>query len=163
MGYLLHQVFAPASLRVAIGVLVLLLSAAMILLRPRPRPLGDGMLLLAGLASGVLGGAVGIAGPPVALLFLLTATDMEQSRATLGLGLFIVCLVAVCAFAVGGQLTIPVLVLAGLALPVVMLGDSLGNLLFLRHGRQGALRVSIVLTAVVGASSLGRGIAAMLP
>ena len=135
-GYWLHTAVGDAGLRLGMGLLVLALSAAMLLITPRPRPLTLPALALAlaGLASGLLGGAVGIAGPPVVLLFVLTATDMGQARATLALGLLTVCLLAACAYLFGGHITRPVLLLFALALPVVFLGDSLGNRLFARYG-----------------------------
>ena len=157
-GYWLHTVVGDAGLRLGMGLLVLALSAAMLLITPRPRPLTLPALALAGLASGLLGGAVGIAGPPVVLLFVLTATDMGQARATLALGLLTVCLLAACAYLAGGHITRPVLLLFALALPVVLLGDSLGNRLFARHGGQAARRVSVALTCAVGLLSIARGL-----
>lgn len=158
VGYWLHTVISDAGLRLVMGLLVLALSAAMLLIPPRPQVLTLPALTLAGLASGVLGGAVGIAGPPVVVLFMLTATDMGQSRATLALGLLTVCLMAACAYLFGGHITAPVLLLFALALPVVLLGDTLGNRLFARYGGQAARRVSVVLTCGLGILSITRAL-----
>lgn len=158
VGYWLHTVIGDAGLRLGIGMLVLALSAAMLLIPPRPQALTLPALTLAGLASGVLGGAVGIAGPPVVVLFMLTATDMGQARATLALGLLTVCLMAACAYLFGGHITSPVLLLFALALPVVLLGDTLGNRLFARYGGQAARRVSVVLTCGLGILSITRAL-----
>ncbi len=158
VGYWLHTVIGDAGLRLVMGLLVLALSAAMLLIPPRPQVLTLPALTLAGLASGVLGGAVGIAGPPVVVLFMLTATDMGQSRATLALGLLTVCLMAACAYLFGGHITAPVLLLFALALPVVLLGDTLGNRLFARYGGQAARRVSVVLTCGLGILSITRAL-----
>ena len=106
----------------------------------------------------MLGGAVGIAGPPVVVLFMLTATNMGQARATLALGLLTVCLMATCAYLFGGHITSPVLLLFALALPVVLLGDTLGNRLFARYGGQAARRVSVVLTCGLGILSITRAL-----
>ena len=157
-GYWLHTMVGDAGLRLGMGLLVLALSAAMFLIAPRPQALTLPALALAGLASGVLGGAVGIAGPPVVLLFMLTATDMGQARATLALGLLTVCLLAACAYLVGGHITVPVLLLFALALPVVLLGDTLGNRLFARYGGHGVRRVSVALTCGVGLLSIARSL-----
>jgi uncharacterized membrane protein YfcA len=161
-GYWLHTMVGDAGLRLVMGLLVLALSAAMllILLRPRPRALTLSALALAlaGLASGVLGGAVGIAGPPVVLLFMLTATDVSQTRATLALGLLTVCLLAACAYLFGGHITQPVLLLFALALPVVLLGDTVGNRLFARYGGHAARRVSAALTCGLGFLSIARAL-----
>lgn len=158
VGYWLHTLISDAGLRLVMGLLVLALSAAMLLIPPRPQVLTLPALTLAGLASGVLGGAVGIAGPPVVVLFMLTATDMGQSRATLALGLLTVCLMAACAYLFGGHITAPVLLLFALALPVVLLGDTLGNRLFARYGGQAARRVSVVLTCGLGILSITRAL-----
>ncbi|MDH4479589.1 MAG: sulfite exporter TauE/SafE family protein [Rhodoferax sp.] len=155
-GYWLHTMVSDAGLRLGMGLLVLALSAAMLLIPPRPRALTLPALALAGLASGVLGGAVGIAGPPVVLLFVLTATDMGQARATLALGLLSVCLLAAGAYLLGGRITQHVLLLFALALPVVLLGDTLGNRLFARYGGHAARRVSVALTCAVGLLSMAR-------
>ena len=158
VGYWLHTVIGDAGLRLVMGMLVLALSAAMLLIPPRPQTLTLPALALAGLASGVLGGAVGIAGPPVVVLFMLTATDMGQARATLALGLMTVCLMATCAYLFGGHITSPVLLLFALALPVVLLGDTLGNRLYARYGGQAARRVSVVLTCGLGILSITRAL-----
>ena len=158
VGYWLHTAIGDAGLRLVMGLLVLALSATMLLIPPRPQALTLPALTLAGLASGVLGGAVGIAGPPVVVLFMLTATDMGQARATLALGLLTVCLMATCAYLFGGHITAPVLLLFALALPVVLLGDTLGNRLFARYGGQAARRVSVVLTCGLGILSITRAL-----
>lgn len=158
VGYWLHTVIGDAGLRLVMGLLVLALSAAMLLIPPRPQVLTLPALTLAGLASGVLGGAVGIAGPPVVVLFMLTATDMGQARATLALGLMTVCLMATCAYLFGGHITPPVLLLFTLALPVVLLGDTLGNRLFARYGGQAARHVSVILTCCLGILSITRAL-----
>ncbi|PUE39699.1 hypothetical protein B9Z50_13305 [Limnohabitans sp. Bal53] len=158
VGYWLHTAIGEAGLRLVMGLLVLALSAAMLLIPPRPQALTLPALTLAGLASGVLGGAVGIAGPPVVVLLMLTATDMGQARATLALGLLTVCLMAACAYLFGGHITAPVLLLFALALPVVLLGDTLGNRLFVRYGGQAARLVSVVLTCVLGILSIARAL-----
>lgn len=158
VGYWLHTVIGDAGLRFVMGLLVLALSTTMLLIPPRPQTLTLQALALAGLASGVLGGAVGIAGPPVVVLFMLTATDMGQARATLALGLLTVCLMATCAYLFGGHITLPLLLLFSLALPVVLLGDTLGNRLFARYGGQAARRVSVVLTCGLGILSITRAL-----
>ena len=157
-GYWLHTVVGEGGLRLGMGLLVLTLSAAMALIQPRPHIVTWPALALAGLASGVLGVAVGIAGPPVVLLFVLTATDMGQARATLALGLLTVCLLATCTYWFGGHITPHVLLLFALALPVLMLGDTLGNHLFARYGGQAARRVSVALTFGLGLLSVARGL-----
>ncbi len=157
-GYWLHTMVGDAGLRLGMGLLVLALSAAMLLIPPRLQALTLPALALAGLASGVLGGAVGIAGPPVVLLFMLTATDMGQVRATLALGLLTVCLLAAGAHLFGGHITWPILLLFALALPVVLLGDTLGNRLFTRYGGQAARHVSVALTCAVGLLSVARSL-----
>ncbi len=157
-GYWLHTMVGDAGLRLVMGLLVLALSAAMLLILPRPRALTLPALALAGRASGLVGGAVGISGPPVVLLFMLTATDMSQARATLALGLLTVCLLAGCAYLFGGHITPPVLLLFALALPVVLLGDTLGNRLFARYGGHAARRVSVALTCGLGLLSIARSL-----
>lgn len=158
VGFWLHTVVGNVGLRLAMGLLVLALSVTMHLIPPRPQTLSLRALALAGLASGVLGGAVGIAGPPVVLLFMLTATEISQARATLALGVLTVCLIAACAYLLGGYITLPVLLIFAVALPVVMLGDTLGNRLFARFGGQAARRMSIALTCGVGLLSIARAL-----
>ena len=160
-GYLMHLALGETGLRILMGTLVVLLALAMLLATPRPRPLSTRALAWAGFASGVLGGSMGIAGPPVVLLFVLTATDMNRARATLGLGLFVVCLTATCAFALGGHVTLPHLMLAGLALPLVLAGDRLGNFLFGRYGGSASRRLSVCLTCLVGMGCMVQGLAAL--
>ena len=158
VGYWLHTVVEDTGLRLGMGLLVLALSLAMHWITPRPQTLSMSGLALAGLASGVLGGALGIAGPPVVVVFMLTATDMREARATLALGLLTVCLLAACAYLFGGHITLPVILLFAMALPVVVLGDTLGNRLFARYGGQVARRISVALTSGVGLLSIARAL-----
>lgn len=160
-GYCLHQVINDSTLRISIGILVLGLSAAMYFVQPRARSLSMVALAIAGFASGVLGGAMGIAGPPVVLLFVLTATDMTKARATLALGLLTVCLVAAVAYLAGGGITHSVWLLFAIALPIVLIGDTVGNRLFARYGGHTSRKMSIVLSCLVGVLSIWRGLAAV--
>jgi uncharacterized membrane protein YfcA len=155
LGYGIHQGLPTATLRLMMGFLVVALSLAMALIRSHPRPMSRGWLLAAGLASGVMGGLFGIAGPPVVLLFLATATDMREARATLGLGLFVVSGLAVLFYSVGGYVDGHVLLLALLALPAVLGGDTLGNRLFNRFPKLAFKGLSVAVTCGVGLVNLG--------
>jgi uncharacterized membrane protein YfcA len=161
LGVWLHGLIGDAVLRVTTGALVLALSAAMALVRPRPAPLDRPTLAAAGLASGVMGGAVGIAGPPVVLLFFMRARRIDEVRATLGLGLFVNSAMAAVAFGVKGAIDSTTLLLTALAVPLLLAGERLGRQLLARQGAHAARRVSVALTVTVGLVCFGRGLLAL--
>jgi hypothetical protein len=73
----------------------------------------------------------------------------------LGLGLFVVSGLAVLFYSVGGYVDSHVLLLALLALPAVLGGDTFGNRLFARFPKLAFKGLSVGVTCTVGLVNLG--------
>jgi uncharacterized protein len=108
-------------------------------------------LMLAGGASGIMGAAVGIHGPPISLVF--QNTEPRVARAMLGAFFSVAYLGAVVTLAAVGVFGVAQLVRAALLLPGVAIGLALAPLLapFIDAKR---LRIAILAVAVLSAIAL---------
>jgi uncharacterized membrane protein YfcA len=154
---------APAD-AVRIGIAVVIALAALLLLRartPRPTPRGPATIGIGGVA-GLLNGAFGISGPPIALFFLGTDRGTHVARASMMACFLVLDLVAVASFGVGGLLDRAVLGTVLFCLPALAIGSWLGHRLF--HGsdlstfRTRVLWILLALAIVTAA----RGLAGLL-
>lgn len=147
-----------------VGIAVVIALAAVLLLRTRgtrPAP-GDAATVGVGGIAGLLNGAFGISGPPIALFFLGTERGAHVSRASMMACFLALDLVAVASFGVGGLIDRDVLVTVLFCLPALAIGSWIGHRLF--HGsdtskfRTRVLWVLLVLALVTAA----RGLAGLL-
>ena len=124
---------APADL-VRVGIAIVIAAAALLLLRAggqRPAPSTPATVAIGGVA-GLLNGAFGISGPPIALFFLSSERGAAVSRASMMACFLVLDAVAVASFGVGGLVDRQVLVAVGLCLPALAVGSWLGHRAF--HG-----------------------------
>jgi len=123
--------FADGSvLRRVIGVCVMVMGLLMMSgwRYHGSRPLG--LNLLVGLLSGLLKGATGMSGPPVILYLLSGPEAAAQHRANLILYFGLIGIVAVIPPVWGGLVGLPVLMMAGLMLPLLLLSVPVGARMF---------------------------------
>ena len=147
-----------------IGIAVVIALAAILLLRARgTRPVpGDAATVGVGGIAGLLNGAFGISGPPIALFFLGTERGAHVSRASMMACFLALDLVAVASFGVGGLIDRDVVVTVLFCLPALAIGSWIGHRLF--HGsdtskfRTRVLWILLVLAFVTAA----RGLAGLL-
>jgi hypothetical protein len=153
----------PADLA-RVGIAIVIALAAMLLLRSkgtRPAP-GDAATVGVGGIAGLLNGAFGISGPPIALFFLGTERGAHVSRASMMACFLALDLVAVASFGVGGLIDRDVLITVLFCLPALAIGSWIGHRLF--HGsdtskfRTRVLWILLVLALVTAA----RGLAGLL-
>lgn len=149
----------PAPMRMAIAVVVLM--AAVLLwhgfaLRRVP---GSGATVLTGILCGLLGGSVGIAGPPAILLYFSSPAAVAVSRASLIVFLSGTDLFGLAASAHRGLITQEVTLRAALLVPVVLAGVALGNRRFIRTQPETFRRFVLLL---LGALSIGLFVRAAL-
>ena len=159
----LALIAVPADLA-RVGIAVVIAAAALMLLRAsgaRPSPSAPATVAIGGVA-GLLNGAFGISGPPIALFFLGTERGAAVSRASMMACFLVLDLVAVGSFAVGGLIDRGVLATVGLCLPALALGSWLGHRAF--HGSDVSrfrVRVLWILFALALVTGL-RGAAGLL-
>jgi uncharacterized membrane protein YfcA len=143
-----------------IGIALVIAVAAVLLLRSsgtRPAP-GDAATVGIGGVAGLLNGAFGISGPPVALFFLGTERGAHVSRASMMACFLVLDLVAVASFGVGGLIDRDVLVTVLFCLPALAIGSWVGHRMF--HGsdtskfRTRVLWILLLLALVTAARGL---------
>jgi uncharacterized membrane protein YfcA len=158
---LLLQVDADA-LRLAIGVLVVLLASPLLLEFRRP-VVREGLAALGvGFASGVLGGATSMGGPPVVLLGVNQAWTKESFRANL-LAFFVISNTSsLLNLGRSGALTVEVLTLDAYLLPATALGVLAGSWLFKRISADRFRRLVVFLVIATGLLSIWTGGRALL-
>ena len=153
----------PADLA-RVGIAVVIAAAALLLLRStgaRPSP-GNAATVGVGGIAGLLNGAFGISGPPVALFFLGTERGAHVSRASMMACFLALDLVAVASFGVGGLINRDVLITVLFCLPALAVGSWIGHRLF--HGSDTTkfrTRVLWILFALAIVTGL-RGIAGLV-
>lgn len=152
-------VHVPADLA-RVGIAIVIAGAALLLLRagrPRPAP-GKAATVGIGGIAGLLNGAFGISGPPVALFFLGTERGAHVSRASMMACFLVLDLVAVASFGVGGLIDRDVLVTVLFCLPALAIGSWIGHRMF--HGsdtskfRTRVLWILLLLALVTAARGL---------
>ncbi|PHK94952.1 hypothetical protein CR162_10990 [Pseudoroseomonas rhizosphaerae] len=138
-----------ATLRRAIGLLVLVFG--LLLMSPwryhGRRPLG--LNLAIGTVSGLMKGATGMSGPPVILYLLSGPEAVAQHRANLILYFGLIGIVAVIPPLWGGLIGLPALVMTALMLPVLLLAVPVGARMF--HVLPVAWYRRLALLALMGA------------
>jgi len=153
----------PADLA-RVGIAIVIALAAILLLRSkgtRPAP-GDAATVGVGGIAGLLNGAFGISGPPIALFFFGTERGAHVSRASMMACFLALDLVAVASFGVGGLIDRDVLITVLFCLPALAIGSWIGHRLF--HGsdtskfRTRVLWILLILALVTAA----RGLAGLL-
>jgi uncharacterized membrane protein YfcA len=111
---------------------------------------------LFGFFGGCLGAAFGPSGPAVIVYTSLQAWNKDEIKATLQ-GFFVVSgLMIVCAHAISGVTTLPVLRFYGVSLPALILGTYVGSYFYGMIGEQWYRRVMFILLAFLGAFMIYR-------
>ncbi|ASO20181.1 hypothetical protein FHR81_000135 [Actinoalloteichus hoggarensis] len=140
-GALLVAVLSPDAVTVVLAAVVLL-GTVISALGWTPHPTRPA-LLLAGAASGVMGTATSIGGPPMALVW--QRLSGARLRAMMSAFFLVGCLLSLTALAIVGELTVDGIAAAAPLIPFVLLG-YLGSRLLgraLDHGRLRVLALSV--------------------
>ncbi|MEE9428435.1 MAG: sulfite exporter TauE/SafE family protein [Paracoccaceae bacterium] len=148
--FILTQV-APEVFRYGLSVITGLLLVMLIMGLRYSGTLSRPMVYGTGVVSGFLGGAVGVAGPPVIMLYMASENPPKVIRANITIYLLVIDIAMLAMFWLFGQLVASAFVL-GLLLAVPYL---LGNLLGAKMFRPEAERIyRIVAYAIIGVSAL---------
>ena len=150
--------FSANAMRVLIG--LVLLGAVLALWRGyrfKKRP-PTGAQVGIGVASGILNGATAMGGPPVILFFLASPEGVAVGRASLLVYFFFISLWSIAAQAVAGLLDLKVVVLALLMIPVMAIGNIIGDRMFNRAKAETYQRVALAFLSLIGLLAIGRAI-----
>lgn len=156
MWLLLH--LPIASVRLGLGVMVLIATA--ITWRPVAHrgPLATGWALLAGACSGLSNGLAAMAGPPAIVYFLAAERDRTRMRSSLMAFFPLASLLAVPAAVWTGMLGLSSVLLAALGLPLMVVGGWFGTWLFRRYGQTAYRPIAIAALLLTAAAAIARGL-----
>ncbi|MCJ9427730.1 sulfite exporter TauE/SafE family protein [Kordiimonas marina] len=142
----------PATFKLAIGLSVMAACVVLSRFHPKDRKPGGPTAWGAGLSSGLLNGALAIPGPPVIVYAMAAFHKPAVSRAFL-MGFFLFSSsFATLGYAAHGVIDLHVLSLFGLALPMMLMGDKAGAVLFARYGGDSYRKIAITALFAVGLS-----------
>jgi uncharacterized membrane protein YfcA len=150
--------FSANVMRIMIGLVLLLAVLALwrgYKFKQRP-PTGAQVGI--GVASGLLNGATAMGGPPVILFFLASPEGVAVGRASLLVYFFFISAWSIITQAVAGLLDLKVLVLALLMIPVMAVGNVLGDRLFNRAKAATYQRVALAFLLVIAILAIARAI-----
>lgn len=149
-------------MRVIIAVIVLFSAVAIgsgFRLRRAP---GSRATLAVGAASGLLGGATAMAGPPVILFYLGAGTAVHVGRASLMAFFALVDTAAIGIAASAGLVGKTLLTLALICLPALVLGQGIGARLFRSPLQRHYRAVSLVVLVAISIAALAQSLPALL-
>ena len=161
LGVLLQSLFDPDPLRLLIGAVVTLVGLTM--LAGLKREIADERLAsgVAGSLGGTMNGLIGMAGPPVILLFANQGMPAREFRANIVTYFTLITGIALIAFGLDGALTTDVFELALVTVPATSLGVVLGIRLHGHVPLELFHRVSLVLVVAAGGTVLVAGLVAL--
>ncbi|MCB9958963.1 MAG: sulfite exporter TauE/SafE family protein [Rhodospirillaceae bacterium] len=148
-----------AVLTVAIGLLVLAVTALMAAGWRYRGHIGLWATLATGATAGFLGGAIGIAGPPVILFWLAGQADAVRVRANLFAYFGCSSVISLTTLTVAGLFTGEVLWLTLILAPVFALALMLGGRLFRRADERVFRLVALGIVGLVGLAAVVSGLA----
>jgi hypothetical protein len=155
--YALKQI-PTRGLSICVGVIMVAFTSYQFLARPEPRSFGRRLTVLAGFCSGLLGGSLGVGGPPVIVYTALQPWTKDQAKATLACFFALSGLAVIATQAASGMITGSVLHLYALSLPALLSGIFLGTRAYERLSDHGYRRLALVLVFVLGCMMLYRNI-----
>jgi uncharacterized membrane protein YfcA len=150
-GVVIFEKVDEDTLRIGVGVIVLIATFAIFRSPEIDRGHdGLGLRMAAGAISGAIGSSTSLSGPPIVLYLVGRVREIDAFRATV-LAYFVPSSVIVLvSYAIVGQITRDVLLMAAVATPAVLIGNPVGAWLR-RHLDAERFRV-VVLAVLVGAS-----------
>lgn len=163
LGTYLLMVMSPPALRIVIGAVVLITSAALLLglsVRIDRERLAS---IPVGILSGLLQGSVTMSGPPVILFFQNQKMPRDSFRANLVAYFLATNIITIGIFAAGGIMTPSSALPAIYLLPGLLLGLALGIFASGRIPEARFRRIALLLVAAAGISSLVSGIMGLSP
>lgn len=149
--------YLPANIMRALIGLVLLLAVLALWrgYRFKQRPPTSAQLGI-GFLSGLLNGSTAMGGPPVILFFLASPEGVAVGRASLLVYFFFISAWSIVTQAVAGLLDLKVVVLALLMIPIMAVGNIIGDRLFDRSNASTYQRVALGFLLAIAILAIGR-------
>ncbi len=156
LGVFVLNVTAPSVLRIAIGVVIVVMG--LLSLRESRLPIATfpGSGIFYGFATCLTTTAISIGGPLVGIYAVAQQWPPPTARAALAVMFTVSSLLAVALFAFTGLYTRDTLINAGMLLPGLLAGFGIAQMLVGRLNQQAFRRVVIVLVVLAGSVLLGR-------
>jgi uncharacterized membrane protein YfcA len=148
----------PAQMRISISLMVLVASILLMRGFAWKRMPGIILILITGLACGMLNGAAAIGGPPVILFYLSSPAGVKTSRASIiayFLGIDTLCLIMA---AVQGLTTFQTLLLTAVCLVPLLLGITIGSRMFIKIDQAAFRHHVLILLILLSIAGLIRSI-----
>ena len=148
----------PAPMRISISLMVLIASILLMRGFAWKRMPGIILILITGLACGMLNGAAAIGGPPVILFYLSSPAGVKTSRASIiayFLGIDTLCLIMA---AVQGLTTFQTLLLTAVCLVPLLLGITVGSRMFIKIDQASFRRHVLILLILLSIAGLFRSV-----
>lgn len=155
--YLVGAVSADA-MRLLVGAAVIFSTVALAVGTKLNRDPRSHELVCAGALSGLMQGAVAMAGPPIILLILSSTWTAARCRATLSFVFLLLGSVSLVFGAIHGIVTTQSLVIALLTMPGLLLGQWFGTYLFERIDGKRYRGISVICVTVAGVLVVLRGL-----
>lgn len=155
--YLLASI-PPAPMRISISLIVLIASILLMRGFAWKRMPGIVLILVTGLACGMLNGAAAIGGPPVILFYLSSPAAIKTSRASIiayFLGIDTMCLFMA---AIQGLTTFKTLFLTAVCLIPLLLGITVGSRMFIKIDQASFQRHVLTLLMLLSIAGFFRSI-----
>ena len=156
LGVFVLNVTAPGVLRIAIGVVIVVMG--LLSLRELKIPIATfpGSGFVYGFLTCLTTTAIGIGGPLGGIYAVGQRWPTQTMRAALAIMFSVSSLLAVVLFAFTGLYTRDTLINAGILLPGLLIGFGIANMLVGRLNQQAFRRVVVVLVLLAGCMLLGR-------
>jgi len=157
-GVYLLATIPAAPMRISISLMVLIASISLMRGFAWKRMPGIILILITGLACGMLNGAAAIGGPPVILFYLSSPAGVKTSRASIiayFLGIDTLCLIMA---AVQGLMTFQTLLLTVVCLVPLLLGITIGSRMFIKIDQTSFRRHVLILLILLSIAGLFRSI-----
>ncbi|MDA9919318.1 sulfite exporter TauE/SafE family protein [Porticoccaceae bacterium] len=153
VGVLLLTWISSRWFRLTAGLAVLIACVALIA-RPSQTPINRGFKGLFGLTAGIMNGFLAMPGPPILIYAMLTEPDLKRTRALMHLMLMGSAILVLLSYFAVGYLSYEIIQYYLLALPIMILGDKLGNHLFQLYGAEMYRKVALLLLFTVGIAAI---------
>lgn len=157
-GVFLLGVLPADVMRLIVGGAVIFSTVALAMGRKLYRDPKPYELVGAGALSGLMQGAVAMAGPPIILLILASSWSAARCRATLSFTFLLLGTASLVFGTLHGIVNKESLVIAIVTVPGLLLGQAIGAYLFVRIDGQRYRSVSTICVAVAGLLVVVRGL-----
>lgn len=160
-GTLILKFINPAYIQLIWGVLIILIVAALIRGFEFRIRSDINAMTLSGLLGGVLAGATGITGPPVAIILSSMKTPKEKFNAIISVFIFFAVTYALVFYLISGLVRAETFLLALCSVPALLAGLHMGDRLVSRISQKTFTRLVYIVLILMGIITLFKGARAL--